>query len=77
MWEHYLPTRSQGHKKEIHSRVLLEDGSGSEPLQHLKLTLQSMKIFYWPTLVFTTGNYKALFCTITATDSVGDHESIC
>lgn len=41
---------TQDYEKEIQSRVLKDD-SCSEPLQHLKLTLQSMKTFYWPSWV--------------------------
>lgn len=41
---------TQDHKNYIRSRVL-KDGRCSEPLQHLKLTLQSMKTLYWPSWV--------------------------
>ena len=72
----YLPTRSQDHKKQIHNRVLKDD-SCLEPLQHLNLTLQSMKTFYWPSWVLLRKIAKLSYARKTGTDFVGGLESIC
>lgn len=76
MQKRYLPTRSQGRKQEIHSRVL-KDVSGLELLQHLKIDTAINENILLAFSGFTTENCGALFCTITATDFAGGHESIC
>lgn len=72
----YLPTGSQGCKK-----------GNPQPSSKRRLWFRAVAASIIDTAInenillalsaFTTGNYRALFCTITATDFVGGRESIC